>query len=419
MSARGFISFFKVLVYCKTESRFWFVWSHILKHFKDERPLLRYVEKTWMPLRDQWAYHRIKHYCNFGGRVTSTTESSNMSIKSFLINGRHDIHSLIKCVYEMTREQRKILRDKEASDASRVRYLYLGRAYLGNISTKISGKALDLINEEHRHVIAAIPKDGRPPQRPLGPCDDDCTVSTQLGIPCRHVIFDYAEKLQPLNLEDIHHHWHLQRDLADEDPYLRLKNPKMRERGRGRPSSKKVKNKKVKMPRMMTVPDDAESRPLSQPAQPRARAKGKDKNKQTAKKTAGKKKTAAKKKKTPGPPKGNAPRLSSSIRRERSQWEILEEEDDEEPRLELRMQPQRKTRNRLLITSLDTAGSSRPRRSASRPAGVNTSAEAVTVEDVIVVGANTTAEAEGSVGEVVMASKEPLPKRTRSGRTIA
>ena len=91
--------------------------------------------------------------------------------------------------------------------------------YLGKLPYRTCHKALTLINNEYRHAVAGKSEKGKPPKKPLGPCDDDCCVSTQYGIACRHIILERIqtakkEKHRQLKLSDVHHHWHMARVLV-------------------------------------------------------------------------------------------------------------------------------------------------------------------------------------------------------------
>lgn len=109
---------------------------------------------------------------------------------------------------------------------------------------------------------------------------------------------------------------------------MRIKNPKMASKLRGRPN-----NKKVGLPTgVVTIP------PVSKDTT--KKKKNKNSTKKTAKtskttnkkitKAVGRKKVTGKatKKKKPGPVKGSGPRLAPSVRRRLSQWEMEPEAED-------------------------------------------------------------------------------------------
>jgi len=112
----GVVKIFKFLVYARTRRRFWKAWDMLKKIFEDQPAILRCIQKTWVPLREQWAHYFTNRYQNFGARTTSPTEATNMNIKSFLLNGQSDISKLAACFGRMGEEQ-----------ATSFRYEWLGK----------------------------------------------------------------------------------------------------------------------------------------------------------------------------------------------------------------------------------------------------------------------------------------------------
>lgn len=118
------------------------------KEFSDQPAILRYIEKNWVTLRNQWACCYTRFYKNFGARVTSPTESTNLNAKSYLINGRASVLRLVEALQALAHRQIKVFNDRRAQQAIRTRREFLGRAYLGSLPTKVSYKALEPINHE-------------------------------------------------------------------------------------------------------------------------------------------------------------------------------------------------------------------------------------------------------------------------------
>jgi len=69
------------------------------------------LEKIWLPVRHQWATCYTRFYRKFGARVTSPTESTNLNVKSFLVNGRAGILRLIEALQALAQRQMTILED--------------------------------------------------------------------------------------------------------------------------------------------------------------------------------------------------------------------------------------------------------------------------------------------------------------------
>ena len=156
--------------------------------FIDQPAIVRYLEKQWLPLREQWAGCFIQWYRNFGARVTSPTESTNLNVKSYLINGRASTFRLLEAIKALALRQIKKWEDKRADEGVRTCLDYVGRDYLGSLPMRVSHKALELINREYRYAKAAFATRSRP-AKPLNPCEGVCSISLQYGIPCRYSIF--------------------------------------------------------------------------------------------------------------------------------------------------------------------------------------------------------------------------------------
>ncbi|KAK0741365.1 hypothetical protein B0T18DRAFT_229739 [Schizothecium vesticola] len=243
---------------------------------------------------DQWANYYIRHYRNFGVRTTSPTESNNLSIKSYLLNGRSSAHSLILASHHLTQEQVRQNVEEMAKQALRARHDFLHRPWLGGLPLKVSYKALDLIVQEYRYANAAIPSNPASQTRPLAPCrPDTCTATIQYSIPCRHDIHAKLAGGERLELREVHTHWHLQMSLIERDKYLEIQEPKIVENRKGRPKNS--------------------TRPLSEDLGIASTPRTPGSQRQ---KTPGS---------TPGPPRGSAPCLQPSIRRIYSAFETAEE----------------------------------------------------------------------------------------------
>jgi len=108
------------------------------------------VQSSWLPLRDQWAECRISQHLNYGQGVTSQTESSNSSIKSYVVTGKSDFLRLAKALKEMCLNHEKAYLHKVAQQHQRIKLVYYNQGYLGDLPSAVSRLALDLIAEEKR-----------------------------------------------------------------------------------------------------------------------------------------------------------------------------------------------------------------------------------------------------------------------------
>ncbi|RKL06412.1 hypothetical protein BFJ70_g17027 [Fusarium oxysporum] len=68
------------------------------------------------------------------------------------------------------------------------RHMGSSSEYLGEFRTALSSKGLGLITKQYRLAKKAMPTGKNPFPDPLGDCGEECSVSTELGIPCCHKI---------------------------------------------------------------------------------------------------------------------------------------------------------------------------------------------------------------------------------------
>ncbi|OAQ58573.1 mutator-like element [Purpureocillium lilacinum] len=181
----------KLVVFAETEHGHEKAWANLCREFDDQRAILRYLYGKYMPVRAQWARCFIRKYRNFGIRVTSGTEASNNNVKSYLLNGMSHLYRLVEAMQDMMRDQERDFKDACAADEVLTARDYIGSSseYLGELRTTLSSKGLGLIKKQYLLARKAMPTSKHPFPEPLGDCDDDCSVSTELGIPCCHKIY--------------------------------------------------------------------------------------------------------------------------------------------------------------------------------------------------------------------------------------
>ncbi len=191
-----------------------------------------------MPVRAQWARCFIRKYRNFGIRVTSGTEASNNNIKGYLLNGMSSLYRLVEAMQDMIRDQERDFRDACASDEVLSCRIYIGPSseYLGEVRSVVSTKALDLINTQYRLACRAMPTGRNPFPQPPGDCGDDCSVSIELGIPCSHRIYTKLACAEPFTKWEVHPRWRL-RQASSQNIYRRILDPKIATALRGRPTN--------------------------------------------------------------------------------------------------------------------------------------------------------------------------------------
>ncbi|KAF5119705.1 PKS-NRPS hybrid synthetase [Metarhizium anisopliae] len=254
-----------MVLYAETEEAFEQAWRALCGEFDDQREILQYLYSTYLPVSAQWARCFIRRYRNFGIRVTSGTESSNNNVKSYLLNGMSHLYRLVEAMQDMIHDQERVFRDACGQDDVLTAPQYLGSIgnYLGELRTTMSSKGLGLVNKQYRIACKFLPTGKNPFPESIGPCDDNCTVSIELGIPCYHTVYAKLDSATTFTKWEVHPRWRL-REVASQDPYRRILDPKVATALRGRP-----KNTAQPVPTSLAV--ETESQSGSQPGGKRRR----------------------------------------------------------------------------------------------------------------------------------------------------
>jgi hypothetical protein len=237
---QGVLQMWKKVLFAETEEAHKKAWIDLCKEFDDQRPIIRYLFSTYMPVRAQWARCFTRKYPNYGIRVTSGTEASNNNIKSYLLNGMSHLYKLVEAMQDMLHDQERDFKDACGQDeVLRDRdFLNSNSSWLGELQSLASSKCLKLIKTQYREARKAMPSAKNPNPRPLNPCTEECSVSTEFGIPCCHTIHPRVCTGEPFTKWDIHPRWRL-RETSSQDPYRRILDPKIATSLRGRPKNTK------------------------------------------------------------------------------------------------------------------------------------------------------------------------------------
>ncbi|KAG7001028.1 PKS-NRPS hybrid synthetase [Fusarium oxysporum f. sp. conglutinans] len=157
-SYRGVLMMWKLVLFAETEDAHEKAWRNLCREFDDQRAILWYLHRTYMPYR------------NFGIRVTSGTEASNNNIKSYLLNGMSHLYRLVEAMQDMMKDQERDFNDACAADEVLTAREYIGSSseYLGELRTAISSKGLGLINKQYCLARKAMPTGKNPFPEPLG-----------------------------------------------------------------------------------------------------------------------------------------------------------------------------------------------------------------------------------------------------------
>ncbi|EXU95515.1 hypothetical protein X797_011427 [Metarhizium robertsii] len=329
-----------------TEKEFEQAWRDLCKEFDDQRAILQYLYSTYLPVSAQWARCFIRRYRNFGIRVTSGTEASNNNVKSYLLNGMSHLYRLVEAMQDMIHDQERAFMDACGQDDVLTAPQYLGSMgnYLGELRTNMSSKGLGLINKQYCIARKFMPTGKNPFPDSIGPCNDDCTVSIELGIPCYHKVYAKLDSATPFTKWEVHPRWRL-RESVSQDPYRRILDPKVATTLRGRP-----KNTAQAIPASLAITESSQAASQSggkrrgrPPGRPNKSTDAKKAQKATQKaitqtssqtsmfahQQTSRPSTVLRSGKTTGV-RCSGRRTQPNIRRTRSQWELAksDEEDD-------------------------------------------------------------------------------------------
>ncbi|KAK1246767.1 hypothetical protein MKX08_000569 [Trichoderma sp. CBMAI-0020] len=269
-SREGMFKAWQHVVYAEDEAEFEVSWAALKATYsRRQNHILNYISKEYMPFREQWARCFIKRYRNFGQKVNSPVETAHKDVKSFLVSGTSDLLHLHNAIILMLTKKERDYEQNAARMQMRQRQRFIQQQHwLGNIPMTVSYVAVNLLAQQHRLAVAAMPSASIPFPKRLEPCTG-CFMQ-QYALPCAHIILKKLEDGQALCKEDVHPRWWLTKPLDMEEPLLRIRDPDVVQTLRGRP--RLPNNKKMTIPSTLRADDgedDQQQRPRAS-QQPRA-----------------------------------------------------------------------------------------------------------------------------------------------------
>ncbi|KAI8411262.1 hypothetical protein FOFC_07856 [Fusarium oxysporum] len=162
------------------------------------------------------------------------------------------------------KDQERDFNDACAADEVLTAREYMGSSseYLGELRTALSSKGLGLIAKQYRLAKKAMPTGKNPFFDPLEDCGEECSVSTELDISCYHKIYSKLVSGMPFTRWEVHPRWRL-REPSSQDPYRRILDFRIATAPRGRP-----KNTTQAVPARLAIEASCQidSRPTRKPA---------------------------------------------------------------------------------------------------------------------------------------------------------
>jgi hypothetical protein len=215
-SPEGFLELWKHVCYSVTADDFGAAWIRILRDFSQQEGVIAYIQKTYLPLREQWAECYIRHYRNFGVKVTSRTEGSHKEIKSYLRNTFADLLFLAEKVEQLIMDREHQYTSDEATEAQRIVRDYQKMEWLGDMRSKLTRKAISLLVKQHDKLLDAL-RCNLGPVNALPACTNAFTK--QFGLPCGYRIQEVISRNESLDYSMAHKYWYLGYDrVRDADP---------------------------------------------------------------------------------------------------------------------------------------------------------------------------------------------------------
>lgn len=210
----GMFRAWQQVIYAEDEAGFQLAWDKMKATYNaTQNHILRYISKEYMPYREQWARCFIKRYRNFGQRVNSPVETAHKDVKSFLITGTSDLLHLHNAISLMLQKKERDYDENAARMQMRQRQRFIQQqGWLGNIPMTVSYVAVDLLAQQHRLAVAAMPSSRGLMPEPLKPCTG--SFMQQYALPCSHMILKKLDDGEALSKEDVHPRWWLTKPLV-------------------------------------------------------------------------------------------------------------------------------------------------------------------------------------------------------------
>ena len=127
----------------------------------------------------------------------------------------------------------------------RIEFIGLNIEVIGDLPKILTYRGFEFIRNQLRIIQSGLPSStGKRLVRDLG--DYNYTVQLQYSIPyCYNILKRITEKEKgPFKKQDVYYHYYTKQPLNLQDPYIRIKNPKIVEKTKGWPP----KNSKVDLP---------------------------------------------------------------------------------------------------------------------------------------------------------------------------
>jgi hypothetical protein len=145
-------------------------------------------------------------------------------IKVQLGHGMGNLLYLFEAAHEAIAETARDLWLEEANQKTAALEKFNGKKWAGKLHLQVSRAALKLLAKTRREAERMLRN-----ETPRGECSRSscrCPIYTQFGLICANRIADKEEAGIPLDKDDVHSAWYLDRDLSIDNPLLEVLSPK-------------------------------------------------------------------------------------------------------------------------------------------------------------------------------------------------
>ena len=162
-------------------------------------------------------------------QTTSPLKSLHKNLKSYLLNSRKDLLRLKEAISRFISKAIHTYNNALIQSQEKVRYAHLRKDWLGNLPTRCTTLALNLLTTQYRRAASLLATPGNPIPQPTPP--HPYTMPAQYRLVCFYKIrkkIKYNKthpQITPITIEEVHPFWYTKVDLVSSDPLLRIRKP--------------------------------------------------------------------------------------------------------------------------------------------------------------------------------------------------
>jgi hypothetical protein len=223
-----FMMDWNLVMYANSERDFEMNWTAMKTKYGSDSQLVRYMQNTWMPYKENFIAYCINRHFHLGSHKTSRVEGSHSALKQYLDHSMGDLLLVKERINITIQKQIRGIRAQSAIEQTRCPH-YINEDFFGSVSRKISHYALRRIKSEYDKAVNIHNK-------PLEVCHR--FNATVMGLPCSHDIRRLLDRNENLQLEHVKSQWYLVRPMAipmvPVRAFVHVREPRVVQ-GRGRP----------------------------------------------------------------------------------------------------------------------------------------------------------------------------------------